>query len=171
MKLSDKNLTYLLLGLLNFPFTHHAVADTKINLQPSPKSTSTPESCLSGKWSGYYLFTRKFTEHSGFLFMSSKDVEENHKLYFQLNLTKNGDKIIGVITEPNITETQAKIPNWRSTIQGQITGQKIKFTKTYDTHPISIDYEGTIDSSHCSISGKYSFDDISEAFEMEKIGR
>ncbi len=155
--------TASLLLLMNILLVGTVKAETK-----KPQSS---ETSYGGKWNGYFVVSRKFIERSGFMGFSSKDVEDTKKIYFQLALANDGEKIEGMMTEPNYGEDQAKNPTRRAIVKGKITDKKMVFTKTYDSIPIIAEFEGTLTSNLRSVSGKYKSSDLTGSFSMDKLSR
>ena len=106
---------------------------------------------LSGAWRGTYGYS-----------------DGRSPVNFTLDATVAGDRLTGRITEPN-TFGAAGVPFLYANVQGFISGDTVRFTKTYDgtggqSH--SVPYEGVLDAAHRQITGTWALSGTGGQFSL-----
>jgi len=110
---------------------------------------------LTGFWEGRFAYANDWQSPVG----------------FDVDLSQNGSRLSGIISEPNTFDTDAG-HMLTAALAGQLSGGQVSFTKTYvgEGHAQhSVSYEGTVSDKNARISGKWKIGAFSGEFEMTRL--
>jgi len=121
----------------------------------SPPPAPPPNDALAGAWRGVSVYTNA----------------AEPAIDFDLDAQVSGDRISGRMSERN-TFAPGGCPYLYATIEGQISGDSVRFTKTYSgtcgqTH--SVQYQGLIDRDAMKIDGTWSISSTYGRFSMSMV--
>lgn len=129
-----------------------------------PKLGKKPSASVAGTWSGSYMHTIKIIVLGDF----DPKREPRQKVNFVMHLRDTPDGFEGEVTEPN-NDPAATNPTHFARVKGTRDGSRIRFTKTYETDPAVDQYEGTLDESGKTMSGKWVMGERTDTFEATRI--
>lgn len=111
---------------------------------------------LTGTWVGDYAYDGK---------------HQITHVSFQATLTRVGNHLDGMISEPNTFDDKGETKQLTATIfEGVVEGTQVRFRKQYNGaggYSHSVMYSGTLDPERATITGQWSIKELVGAFTMK----